>query len=272
MLEKLLITGAAGGIAQMIQGQLDGVAKTLRFSDLVEPKSLPLGAEFVRCNLDNIDAVMNLVDGCDGILHLGGVSTEQAFDPILSGNIVGIYNLYEAARKNNQPRIFLASSNHVIGFYKTDDRLDVQSSHRPDGWYGISKSFAEATALMYYHKFGQETAMVRIGSCYPEPKEHRMLSTWLAPEDFLSLVNTVFTVPELKCPVIYGVSNNDQRWWDNSAIDYLGWQPKRNASEFKEKLQETVTAPDPENLSVIYQGGAFVTSPIIEHSAIKNEE
>ncbi len=30
---------------------------------------------------------------------------------------------------------------------------------------------------MYHDKFGQETAIVRIGSCFEEPRNHRMLST-----------------------------------------------------------------------------------------------
>ena len=44
------------------------------------------------------DAMPKLLDGFDAVVHLGGVSTEQPWDPILAGNIVGAYNLYEAAR------------------------------------------------------------------------------------------------------------------------------------------------------------------------------
>ena len=39
-----------------------------------------------------------MVDGCDGIVHLVGVSVESTFQNILQGNLIGLYNLYEAAR------------------------------------------------------------------------------------------------------------------------------------------------------------------------------
>ena len=260
MLEKLLITGASGQVARLIRDQLRHVARTIRLSDITVPTDLPEGAEFLRCDLADRDEVARIVAGCDGILHLGGISVEDSFDRILQANIIGLHNLYAAARANGQPRILFASSNHVTGFYRRDEHIDTTAPHRPDTWYGVSKSFGEAVALMYFHKFGQETAMVRIGSCLPEPVDRRMLSTWLAPEDFVSLVARVFEVPTLGCPVIYGVSANDAAWWDNAPADYIGWVPQRNAAEFAHRFQdeaaETGTAADR------FQGGAFVDAPI----------
>lgn len=264
MLEKLLITGAAGVVGRLVSDKLSHVAKSLRLSDIAEPAHLREDEEFIACDLGDRDGVDRLVAGCDGVLHLGGVSTEQGFGKILNANIVGVHNLYEAARRHGQPRILLASSNHVVGFYRQDERLDANATHRPDGWYGVSKSFAEAVALMYFHKFGQETAMVRIGSCFPEPVDVRMLSTWFAPEDFIALVERVFAAPRLGCPVIYGVSDNDATWWDNSDVAYLGWRPRRNSGDFAAKVAATAAAPDKDDPVALYQGGKFAAGPIIE--------
>jgi len=263
MLERLLVTGAAGGIAQLLRGRLGHVARCVRLSDMTEPAGLAPGTEFIPCDLADRGAVDRIVEGCDGILHLGGISTENTFANILNANIVGIHNLYEAARRHGHPRIFQASSNHVVGFYRQDEYLDATSAHKPDSWYGVSKSFAEAVALMYFHKFGQETAMVRIGSCFPEPKDHRMLATWLAPEDFIALVERVFEAPRLGCPVIYGVSGNDATWWDNSAVSYLGWRPRHNAAVFAAKVSAAVPKPDENDPVALYQGGVFTSGPII---------
>lgn len=264
MLEKLLITGAAGGLGKISRDMLGHIAKTTRLSDIVTPDDLPEGADFVECNLADEQAVDKLVEGCDGILHLGGVSRENTFGKILDGNIIGIHNLYEAARKHGHPRIFVASSNHAVGFYKQDERLHGGTPHKPDGWYGISKSFAEAVALMYYHKFGQQSALVRIGSCFPEPVDHRMLATWLAPEDFVTLVERIFFAPRLGCPVIYGVSDNEAQLWDNSSCAYLGWRPKHSSAKFAEKVRANCPMPASDDASAVYHGGNFVNDPIMK--------
>ena len=263
MLKKLLVTGAAGGIGQMLIEQLGSVADSIRYSDIVIPAKIPSAIEFVQCDLCDQESLNNIINGCDGILHLGGISVENTFNAILQANIIGIHNLYESARKNGHPRIFLASSNHVVGFYHQNENLDHHSSHLPDSWYGVSKSFAEAVALMYFHKYGQETAIVRIGSCLQEPKDHRMLSTWLSAADFISLVGCVFNVSRLGCPIIYGMSNNHSTWWDNSGVAYLGWRPKDNSEQFRKRINATVQLPDKDDPAALYQGGMFATNPII---------
>lgn len=261
-LKRLLVTGGAGGIATLIAPRLGEIAEAVRFSDMVEPDSLPDGAEFMQADLADAKAVDRIVDGCDGILHLGGIATEQEWEKILAGNIVGMRNLYEAARAHGHPRILFASSNHVVGFYRQDELLDADASHRPDGWYGVSKSFGEAVALLYYHRFGQETAMVRIGACFAAPKDHRMLAIWLSPDDFLSLVDRVFAAPRLGCPVIYGVSDNPAVWWDNSKTRYLGWRPQDSSARFEGDMDKPKPAPD-DPLS-FYQGGEFTSRPFAD--------
>ena len=92
-MKRILITGAAGNLGKLFRERMRDRAEILRLSD-----AQPLGQsaeheECVQCDLSNRDAVLELVKDCDAILHFGGVSTEQAFDPILQANIVGTYNL-----------------------------------------------------------------------------------------------------------------------------------------------------------------------------------
>jgi len=61
-------------------------------------------------------------------------------DPILKGNIIGVYNLYEAARKKGVKRILFASSNHAIGFYPRNVQLTPDMPPRPDCMYGRQQS------------------------------------------------------------------------------------------------------------------------------------
>lgn len=262
MLERLLITGAAGGLGRMVRGRLGHVARRLRLSDIAPIEGAGAGVETVACDLADGAAIRDLVEGCDGILHLGGISVEDSFERILAANIAGVYNLYEAARAHGRPRILFASSNHAIGFYRQDQHLTADMPQRPDGLYGVSKCFGEAIASLYHDKFGQETAVVRIGSCFPEPRDHRMLATWLSEDDFVALIARVFAVPRLGCPVIWGVSDNDRRWWDNAAAGFLGWRPTDNAERFAAAIEARLARPAPDAVEAVYQGGKFVAEPI----------
>ncbi|MDT0684341.1 NAD(P)-dependent oxidoreductase [Roseicyclus sp. F158] len=261
-MKRLLITGAAGGLGQVMRTRLGHLAETIRLSDLAEMDPAEGGEEVVQANLADEAAVHDLVAGCDGIIHFGGVSVEQPFDPICDANIRGVYNLYEAARANGHPRILFASSNHTIGYHPQDRHLTVEDPMKPDGLYGVSKCFGEAMASMYHSKFGQETAIVRIGSCFPEPKNHRMMATWFSPDDFVSLIECVFRAPRLGAPIIWGVSDNDEQWWDNSASRYLGWQPKDSSARFRDKVEANNARPAADSPDAVYQGGAFTAEPI----------
>ncbi len=262
MLKRLLVTGAAGGLGRAMRARMGKLADTVRLSDIADLGEAQPHEELVSGNLADAGAVMRLVEGCDGILHLGGVSVEDKFSKILDANIAGLFNLYEAARAHGMPRILFASSNHTIGYYRQDEHIDAASPMRPDSLYGVSKCFGEALARMYFEKFGQETALVRIGSCFEKPRNHRMLATWMSFDDFEALIGRVFTAPMLGCPIIWGVSNNDRSWWDNSAAGYLGWRPKDNAEQFRAELDAAMPVPPPSDAASLYQGGHFVNEPI----------
>lgn len=265
-LNRLLITGAAGGLGSVCRERLGYLAKSMRISSrsvLGEPAE---NEEIVYCDLADKDAVEELVDGCDGIVHMGGQSVEAPWETIRAANIDGMFNLYEAARKSCvTPRIVFASSNHAIGFHKQTTRLDANSPTRPDGLYGVSKVFGEALASMYHDKFGIETASIRIGSCFPEPKDHRMLSTWMSYDDFIRLIEAIFTVPRLGCPIIYGASANAASWWDNREVAYIGWQPQDNSESFRAKLDAAMDPPAADDPRAVYQGGMFCVDGIHEN-------
>lgn len=260
-MKRLLITGAAGHLGQMARTRLAHLADVIRLSDIVPVTDIAATEEFIQCDLADELAVRDLVAGCDGIVHFGGVSIEKAYDLIEVANIRGVYNLYEAARAHGHPRIFFASSNHTIGFYSQSEHLTAEAKFRPDSLYGVSKIYGEAMARMYFEKFGQQTAIVRIGSCLPKPETRRNLATWLSYDDFVSLVERVFAVPDLGCPVIWGASNNFATFWDNAASAHLGWTPRDNAEAFRAEV-EAIDPGDPDHPYNIYQGGFFTAEPI----------
>lgn len=264
MMKRLLITGAAGGLGSVMRERLQHMAEVVRLSDIVEMREAGEGEEVVVCDLADKAAVEALVEGCDGIVHLGGRSVEDTWEVIRSANIDGVFNLYEAARKHGCKRILFASSNHAIGFHEQTTRLDAFSPTRPDGLYGLSKVFGENIASLYHDKFGIETASVRIGSCFPEPKNHRMLATWMSYDDFVRLIERVFDAPRIGCPIIYGASRNDRSWWDNSEVGFLGWVPQDNGEDYRAKVDAAMDRPEIDAPDVVYQGGTFTADTIHE--------
>src|SRR5262245_6093744 len=142
-MNRVLMTGAAGGVGQMIRPLLTSVYPGLVVSDLKEPAGLPADVPFIRADLANLDEVERACEGVDSIIHLGGYSVEGPWDTILQSNIIGCYNLFEAARRQGVKRVIFASSNHAVGFYPRVQRIGVDVTARPDSRYGVTKLFGE---------------------------------------------------------------------------------------------------------------------------------
>ena len=257
---RLLLTGAAGGLGKVLRERLRPYANILRLSDIGEmaPAAGP-HEEVVYCDLADKAAVHQLVEGVDAILHFGGVSVERPFEEILGANICGVFHIYEAARRHGVKRVVFASSNHVIGFYKQDEKLDANSLRRPDGYYGLSKSYGEDMASFYFDRYGIETVSIRIGSSFPEPANRRMMSTWLSYNDLTHLLERCLYTPDVGHTVVYGMSDNREVWWDNSKAAHLGFTPKDSSEVFRSKV-EAQPMPAADDPARIYQGGAFVAA------------
>lgn len=255
---RLLLTGAAGGLGQALRSRLKANCKVLRLSDLAELGEAGDGEELVTADLADADAVKAMVKDVDAIVHLGGVSVEGPFGPILQANILGLYNLYEAARIHGVSRIVFASSNHVTGYYRQGETIDAAAPPRPDGLYGVSKAFGEDLSRFYFDRYGIETACVRIGSSFAEPKDRRMLATWLSHDDLHRLITACLTTPVLGHSIIFGMSDNAVTWWDNRLARHIGYQPQDSSDVFREAVYARTPEPDLKDPAVQFQGGGFV--------------
>lgn len=251
---RVLITGAAGALGSLLRSRMKQWPVTLRLSDVAELGAAQAGEELVQCDLADMSAVIKLVEGCDFIVHLGGIAKENGFENILNANIIGSYNIYEAARQAGVKRILFASSNHATGAYEVGETVDTAMPLRPDSFYGVSKGFGEVLARYYYDKYDIESAIVRIGSCFPVPTEKRMLATWLSYDDFTSLVKCVFEVEQLGFQTIYGVSNNAKNWWDNHLAAALGWQAKDSVDGYE---NDPSLVDEETEIAKRLQGGAY---------------
>ena len=257
---KILLTGAAGGLGQALRTRLKANCDVLRLSDRADLGAAGEGEEVVLADLADAQAVNTMVQGVNAIVHLGGVSVEGAFAPILQANILGVYNLYEAARLHGVKRVVFASSNHVTGFYRQSDTIDATHPARPDSLYGVSKAFGEDLSRFYFDRYGIETACVRIGSSFPEPRDRRMLATWMSFDDLHRLITACLTTPVLGHSIIFGMSDNAVTWWDNRCARHVGYVPQDSSDVFRDAVYARTSAPDLNDPVAQFQGGGFVTA------------
>ncbi|MET7367109.1 NAD(P)-dependent oxidoreductase [Streptomyces sp. NPDC005566] len=258
----VLLTGAAGGLGTLMRGLLPAYGYELRLFDVVPIEGEP---DAITADLGDKEALREAVRGVDAIIHLAGISLEASFDKILRSNIEGTYNLYEAAREEGVGRIVFASSNHAVGYTPRplpgDPLIPIDTARRPDTFYGLSKSFGEDLAQLFWDKYGVETVSVRIGSCFMEPTSVRMLSVWMSPGDGARLFHAALTAEDVRHTVIYGSSDNTRLWWDLSTARSLGYEPQDDSEQYADKLVAEHGELDPQNPDHAHIGGHFVTDP-----------
>ncbi len=253
-MNRVLITGAAGALGKQLRQKLKGVYPVLRFSDIAAMDAAEAGEEVMQCDLIDAAAVEKICEGVDGIVHLGGQAVEADWPRILQANLIGAINLYEGARKAGVDRMLFASSNHAVGFWPRAEHVDHTAVAKPDSRYGLSKAFGEDLSRFYANKHGIRGFNMRIGSCFPEPVNKRMLSTWLSYADFAKLCQAGLDA-DYHYEVVYGISRNTRAWWDNSNAYRLGYAPLDDAEDFAARVGHIVS-DDP--LEETFVGGNYL--------------
>ncbi len=254
---KIVFTGAAGGVGTMIRPLLAPLYPGLVLSDKNKPANLLATEKFVAADLAKPDEVAALVKGAHSVIHLGGYSVEGPWDAILRSNIIGCYNLFEAARQAGVKRVIFASSNHAVGFYRRSQKIRTDVTVRPDGRYGVSKAFGEALGAMYSDKHGMSVTCLRIGNVGPIPLDTRRLSIWVSPEDLVQLIRIGLEHPGIRYEIMYGASDNAASWWDNSVARKLGYRPIGKGEDHRSHAEAEQRKIGPDPVGDLFQGGAF---------------
>jgi uronate dehydrogenase len=253
--KPVIITGASGALGRVLAKSVGALGWRLVLTDIVPfPDAVPAGASFVKADLSDGVAILRLAEGCGAIIHLGGASVERPFEEVIGPNIRGLYHIYEAARRE-KARVIFASSNHSVGFHERTESLPADTAFLPDGYYGLSKAYGELMGRMYWFKHGVENVNVRIGSCFAEPTNARMLASWLSYPDFSRLMEKCVLAPKVGHAVIWGASKNARMtWWRDDARAVVGWAPTDSADPFTGQLAKAVSGDAVEER---YMGGAY---------------
>src|SRR5512143_3578229 len=254
---RLLLTGASGALGRVLRPYLRGHCRTLRASDLQAPDDATAGEESVGCDLGDRGAVMALVAGVDAIVHFGGISLEDTFDRILHANLLGTFNVYDAALKHGVRRVVYASSSQVTGFYPTSEVVDPTMPLRPSGLYGLSKCFGENLSRLFFDRYAIETVCLRIAMCFPQPTTHRMLRSYLSYRDLCELVRCALVARDVGHTIVYGVSDNRDLLWRNPNAAKIRWTPRDTSEPFRRSVEIVQPLPDPGDVQNRFHGGRF---------------
>jgi len=252
---KTIVTGAGGMVGRETLKALDEAdvtPVTHREHDDIDS---------VILDVENQEAVREAVDGHDTVVHLAANPNADAeWDSILSTNIDGTYNVYEAAVAADADRVVFASTNHTTMMYNTvkpgkrgttvagsAEVIRPDDVFRPDSYYGVSKVACEALGSYYADWHGLEVINLRIGwlltedelrekQDMEEARARFARALWLSPRDWRDAVRKAVGVSIDESPLtLHVASRNDDRFLTlTETIQSLGYRPRDNSAEVLE--------------------------------------
>jgi NAD+ dependent glucose-6-phosphate dehydrogenase len=228
---RVLITGAAGRIGSSLAEQLkDRYDLRVHYHNTV-PEQPPVDDVHIA-DIAQYDQIAPAMEGIEAVVHMAGdPRTSASWEDVRERNIVGVYNVYESARRAGVKKVVFASTNHVMGMYDRDRQwpIYVAQPPRPDSLYGVSKAFGETLGRWFADQHGLAVICLRIGWFLPEPRDEIGLWMWLSPRDCAQVVSCAVETP-LQYGVFYAISRNSRRHWDiTDTIERLGYRPQDDA-------------------------------------------
>jgi uronate dehydrogenase len=225
---QILLTGASGRLGTHLRNWFSQQGRAHLPTDIIAPAD---GTAVELADLSDRDAVDRLMHrDISAVVHFGGMAKEAAWQTILQANIMGTYNVFEAARAAGVKRVIFASSYHVQGMYPaTGTPLALEDPFRPDSLYGVSKAFGETLARLYFDKFGIECLAIRICTA-GSPSGPREARLWFNRDDLARMVDHALDMPALGYRTVFGVSDNPNSYFEG--IDKgFGWVPGHGSLE-----------------------------------------
>lgn len=259
-MKTVLIIGAEGNIGSRLRDNLAG-----RYELRALTREPVAGLDATVADVADLDAILPAFTGVDAVVHLAAsAAVESSWPDVLHNNLIGTYNVFEAARRASVRQIVFASSNHAVGMYEVEGApglylersgvmIDQHAPIRPDSLYGVSKAYGEALGRYFSEQHGISVYCLRIGSARrdddpsaesartgagpswlprmtPEQQLRRAVAVWISHADLAGLIDACLRAEQIRFGIYYGVSDNPTRFWslDNARAD-LGWWPKDSA-------------------------------------------
>jgi nucleoside-diphosphate-sugar epimerase len=176
---KVVVTGGLGKIGHWVVNELVSSAEgqapyeVVVFDRVPGPQQGPFQQGPVRYVFgDTLDLgqVMGVLAGAEAVVHLAALPAPRytTDDVTFRTNVLGTFNVHEAAHRLGIRRVVSASSTAILGWvYRERDflpeYLPVDEDHpvAPQDAYGLSKQIGEDIARSYAARSGMETVALR---------------------------------------------------------------------------------------------------------------
>ena len=246
--KRILVTGMSGLIGGMV-GRSLAKKHYVRALDRQDVE----GVDCIQADISDLDAIRPAFEGIETVVHMAAY-LGPAFSGQVSGNLIGAYNVFEAAREAGVKRVIFGSSGATQMQYESDEPIkamvearwdDVpsprpilppQDAPRPNGIYGAAKLWGEALGRYYSDAHGMSVICVRIGRVVKEdwPYDARHAAVYCSHRDVIQMIEKCVSAPEsVRFDLFYAVSNNRGRYRD---IDHsrmvIGFVPEDGIPEW----------------------------------------
>jgi nucleoside-diphosphate-sugar epimerase len=245
MKRTVLITGAAGRIGSSLTHDLAG-RYDLSLIDVRVPDDAH-GFPFAEADIADLEAMRRACQGVDTVVHLAAdPSMEATWDSLLPRNVVGLYNVFQAAHEAGCRRVIFASSVNAVFGYPKDVQVRTDMPVRPLNLYGASKAWGEAVACFYADQRNLSAICLRFGWVVERDSDairpgHPYLDIALTYNDLTKLMVASIDAPDtLRFGVFHGISNNRWKRLDISdARAMLGYAPEDDAFALAGVIRDT---------------------------------
>ena len=159
----VLLTGAEGAIGRVVSPALRAAGFRVReFDHKPDAEHAPDVEDNIQADMTEPGVLDRAAQGVGAIVHLAAFPNPADFlDVLLQPNVVGLYRVLEAARKNNVGKLILASSVQTVNAAGPSP-VSVTTA-KPTNHYGLTKVWAETAGEMYSRLHDLPVLAVRIG-------------------------------------------------------------------------------------------------------------
>jgi nucleoside-diphosphate-sugar epimerase len=166
---NVLVTGSEGRIGRYLAGVLDGMGCRLRgFDTQAEPQAGagPIDDRHVG-DLRDLPAVRSAMGGMDAVVHLGAIPSDRDDGAaVMQTNVMGTWNVLQAAQENGVRRVVFFSSINAQGSVRTGRPpallpIDDDYPHQPLTPYQLSKHLGEEICRSFSAHYGMITLCLR---------------------------------------------------------------------------------------------------------------
>jgi len=160
---RVLVTGNAGAVGSVVAPALAARGHFVRGFDRIEADNV---AEHVTGDLTDPDACRRAVDGIDTVVHLAAQpSTRSTWEQLIEPNVIGLYQIFNAARQAGVRYMVAASSVNAVSHVRRQAHalpLRVEDGPGPGNLYGMTKIWAEEMGRFYALNHDMAVLVVRI--------------------------------------------------------------------------------------------------------------